>query len=92
MRNMCNDLVEQFIKICGEINFPVSQEKTEWATQVIVFLGMLLNTVTQTISILMDKHEKATNLLKYALKKQTVTVLKIQQSAGWNIMSTQSLD
>ena len=47
-----NDFVNQFLQICEEINFPVALEKTFWATQIIIFLGMILNTITQTILIL----------------------------------------
>ena len=47
----CNYLVTRFLDLCDEINLPVpSVDKMQWATQIIVFLAMLLNTITQTCS------------------------------------------
>ena len=61
---LCNQRVGIFLDICKEINFPVSMEKTEWATRFIIFLGMLLDTVNQTISIPVGKRDKALGLLE----------------------------
>ena len=56
---------------------------------IIVFLGILLNTVTQTISILIEKRHKALKLLNEVIKSRTVTVLKLQQLTGLlNFLST----
>ena len=41
--------------MCGMINFPIVLEKTCFATQIIDFLGMLLNTRTQTVAIPAEK-------------------------------------
>ena len=43
---------------------------------------MLLNTITQTISIRLDKHQKALKLLECFLERKRVTVRKVQQLAG----------
>ena len=69
--------------ICSTINLTIAEEKTVWATQIIIFLGMLLNSRTQTISIPEDKRRKAIRLLTDMLDaKKKTTVLKIQQLAG----------
>ena len=47
LQTYCNQLVEKFLEICSMIKFPVAMEKTVWATQDIIFLGMLLNSVIQ---------------------------------------------
>ena len=39
----CNDLVRQFIRICKNIGVPVAMDKTEWGTNSLTFLGILLN-------------------------------------------------
>ena len=39
----CNLMVKIFLKVCKEINCPVSLEKTEWALELMVFLGILLD-------------------------------------------------
>ena len=77
MELYCNNLVEQFLKLCNEVNFPGSLEKTEWVTQLIIFLGMLLNTITQTVSIPVDKRDKALKLLNIILNKKRVTILQV---------------
>ena len=80
----CDNLVRKFLDICGHINFPIFIAKTCWSTQVIVFIGMLFNTVSQTISIPIEKRDKALMLLGSMLqaKKSKVTILKIQQLIG----------
>ena len=40
---LCNNLVSQFLEICQQISFPVSLEKTEWASLRVEFLGMLID-------------------------------------------------
>ena len=37
---LCNGQVEEFMRICKEINFLIAPEKTEWVMTVIVFLGI----------------------------------------------------
>ena len=55
----CNYQVEQFLEICQRIGFPVALGKTCWATDLIGFLGMLLDTKNQRILIPHEKIEKA---------------------------------
>ena len=50
--------------------------------QIIVFLGMLLNTKTQTVSIPVDKRDKALKILISLLDATKATVLKLQQLTG----------
>ena len=82
LTSKCNELVELFLDICKQINFPLSLEKTEWANSVMVFLGMLLNTVLQTISIPVDKVAKAMDLIVDILSHRKTTVKKIQSLTG----------
>ena len=42
-RDSCNRLVQQFVILCSKIGCPLSKEKTEWATQQMTFLGILLD-------------------------------------------------
>ena len=50
--NLCNDLVNQFIAICDEIRLLIAIDKTEWATELITFLGVMLDTRRQLILFL----------------------------------------
>ena len=79
---LCNGQINQFLDICQEINFPIAPEKTEWVTTVIVFLGFLINTVTQTISIPLDKRMKALEQLEEILLVKKMTIKKLQKMTG----------
>ena len=36
---LCNLMIEQFLKLCSDLNLPVAEEKTEWGSTLIIFLG-----------------------------------------------------
>ena len=72
--NICGKMMKVFMTICGHIGCPISEEKTEWPTPILTFLGTLLNGITLTISIPQEKVDKAVYLLKYAIDKKKVTV------------------
>ena len=84
IRNECNEQVQVFLNVCKDIQFPVSLEKTHWGAQVIIFLGLLLDTIEQEIGIPMEKIRKARNLIEYFLNKKNhkATVLQTQQLCG----------
>ena len=67
----CNNQVKLFMKICEEIQFPVALDKTCWATTIITFLEMLLNTVTQTVSIPQNKISKAIDQIQAIVQKKS---------------------
>ena len=78
----CNRMVRIFIRICEEIGCPLSFDKTEWASTKVIFLGLLINGVTYTVSIPVEKREKALSLLEYASNKKKVTIKFVQRLAG----------
>ena len=82
---ICNVQVEVFLDICDSICFPVSLEKTFWATQLLTFLGLLIDTVNRRISIPVDKLEKGIQMLDYVLNKKNkkLTLLFLQQLTGF---------
>ena len=57
-------------------------EKMEWGTTLIVFLGILLNGRSYTLSIPMEKRNKAVQLIQTAISKRKVTVHFIQKLTG----------
>ena len=75
-------MVRHFLDFCKDIHCPVSMDKTEMATSLISFLGVLLNGKTFTLSIPIDKKLKAKNLLLWAIQKRKVTVHFIQKLTG----------
>ena len=60
----CDHLVSTFLELCRRIGCPVAEEKTEWRMTRIIFLGILLDGTSHTLSIPNDKRRKAVNLLK----------------------------
>lgn len=82
LANNCDWQVTIFLNICDEINFPVSRDKTEWSTQEIVFLGLLLNTILQTVSIPEQKRDKALDAIDRVIRSKKVKVLDMQKLTG----------
>lgn len=82
MSALCNEQVQYFIDLCDRIRFLVSMEKTVWATQIIVFLGILINTITQTLALLQDKVTKAKEMIDEVLRAKKVTVHELQKLTG----------
>lgn len=80
--DFCNKCLEIFLDICEFINFPVSKDKTVHATQIIVFLGVVLNAITQTISIPEEKRTRALGEIDAVMTARKITVLKMQQLTG----------
>ena len=82
LKMLCNSQITEFLQTCDTINFPVSLEKTFWANTQIVFLGLLINTRTCTVSIPIEKVKKALKLVSYFLCKKKATLTEIQQLCG----------
>ena len=82
---LCNMQIRAFIEICEEIGMPVNLDKTFWGTTVLVFLGLLINTRAQTVSIPVSKIEKALDLIDRVLnnKSKKVTLHQLQQICGF---------
>ena len=85
LKAMCNNQVKTFLHICEMIRFPVSMEKTFWATTSLTFLGMLIDTVKQCVAIPVDKIERAINLISTVLNKESkkVTLNQLQKICGF---------
>ena len=79
---LCNLLVKCFMDTCAEIGIPVAAEKTVWATQLIVFFGILLDDKNLRLTIPEEKRIKAVNQIGKLICKRKATVLELQQVAG----------
>ena len=82
IKAMCDGQVEIFIKLCDEINFPIAPEKMVWGTTIIVFFRHPYQHPYQTISIPMEKRERALDQLQAVLNARTVMVLQLQKFTG----------
>ena len=80
---ICNFLINSFLSLCGELNLPVAIEKTEWASTLIVFLGILLDGEWLLLSIPLEKQEKALRMLNDLTGKKRVTVKQLQVLTGY---------
>ena len=69
LKECCNFQVNSFIEFCKEINFPVAIEKTVWAEQIIVFLGLLIDNINQVICVPADKVVKARDMINASVEK-----------------------
>ena len=78
----CNDQMHTFLSICRAIGFPVSMEKTYWASQNIVFLGIMMDTRTQKVYLALEKIEKAKSLIYKLITKKKGEILEIQRLCG----------
>lgn len=58
-RVICNLDLGKLFEICHRINFPVAYEKTCWASPIVKFLGLLLNSIRRVIMVPEDKKVKA---------------------------------
>ena len=74
MRVACNQQIRTFLNVCADIGFPVSDEKTVWATGRLTFLGLLIDTLRQLVCIPEDKIVKIEKLLCYFLSKHSKKV------------------
>ena len=82
---LCNRQINTFLEVCDKVKFPVSMEKTFWATTKLSFLGLLLDTVQQLICIPIEKIQKAKNMIDMALSKKNskITLHQLQQITGF---------
>ena len=78
----CNSMVRNFLAMCRYIGCPIAEEKTEWAENMVVFLGILLNGKTWTLSLPAEKVFKAQEILNWAIDKKCVTIHFVQRITG----------
>ena len=76
-------MISSFINLCGDLKVPISIEKTEWASEIIVFLGILLNGKDFSLGIPINKRERVIELLQEMLQSRKTTVKKLQQLCGF---------
>ena len=79
----CNALVRSFLRLCNSIQVPVAQEKTEWASRSVVFLGVLLDGWNLILSIPEEKRLKALGMLQSFSDGKKVKVKELQELTGY---------
>ena len=79
---LCNSQIDTFLAVCEQIKFPVSMEKTYWASSKLTFLGLLIDAVNQLICLPTEKIDKAENLINKVIQSKKSTVHEIQKLCG----------
>ena len=79
----CNHLVSTFISVCNRIGLQVAEEKMEWATPRLIFLGVLMIGDRFLFSIPEDKQLRAVNMTRLMIDKKKVTIYELQQYTGF---------
>ena len=85
LKLLCNNQVKEFLQVCELIAFPVSMDKTFWATSKLTFLGLLIDTINQCVCIPIDKVTKAVTLIENVLDKKNkkITLNQLQKICGF---------
>ena len=81
-QEICDGRIQVFLDICGQIKFPVAMEKTKWSDTLINFLGFLIDTIRQRVSVPADKIAKVQELVQQILHSKSVMVKSIQKLCG----------
>ena len=79
---LCNEMVNCFIQICEELNCPLLVEKTEWAIEIIIFLGVLLDSRRRILAIPEEKRQKALYAIDIMIEQKKFTVKQVQCLTG----------
>ena len=82
IKAVCNERIQVFLDICSEICFPVSLEKTFWATTLLSFLGLLIDTIRRMVFIPMEKITRAIEQIEDLLNHRSATVKQLQRLTG----------
>ena len=79
----CNALTKSFIDLCGKLGVPIAEEKTEWASDKTIFLGILVDGKAHILSIPEEKRIRAINMIEYFQDRRKATVKEMQRLAGY---------
>lgn len=78
----CEEMLSTFLQLCKDIGCPISDDKTKWGVELMVFLRMLLDGKCHIIMVPADKVTKATNYLCFFIENRKVIVKFVQQLTG----------
>ena len=67
-QELCDQMVREFLDICEQVHCPVSAEKTEWSSNLMILLGILLDGVNHCLAIPQDKRMKAIIMIQTVQK------------------------
>ena len=81
----CNQQIREFLSLCDQLGVLIASDKMVWASEFIVFLGILLDGHSFILRILMEKRMKAVKMIHNILdrKKSKATVKELQELCGY---------
>ena len=77
-----NGMLDTFLNICKEIEYPVALEKTEWANTWVIFLGMLMEGQHHCLIVPEEKKRKGLNVINNFIDARKTTVKNLQVLTG----------
>ena len=85
IKALCNKQVKLFMDICSQICFPINLDKTFLADTQTVFLGFLIDTIHQIVSIPCEKISRGVNMIQYTLDKKNkkIRIKQIEKICGF---------
>ena len=85
MLHKCNYMITQFLQLCEELGVPVSMDKTEWASDLMIFLGILLDGNNLVLALPAEKRRRAIEMLEIFVDKsrEKATVKQLQKLCGF---------
>jgi hypothetical protein len=81
-KNVYNQSLKTFLKICNTLGVPIKEEKTVYAQTIMTFLGIELDTIAMEARLSLDKVLKIKNSLSEMRMRRKVTLRELQSLIG----------
>ena len=78
----CQEVFECLLQLLNNLGFEINQKKAVPPTQQLVFLGILIDTISQTLSLPEDKLVKLRSVVKEFLQRHKSSKRQLQSLAG----------
>ena len=84
----CHENVQETVRFLGDLGFPIHNEKSVLIpSQVLTFLGFVLNSVTMTVQLTDSRKQKLKNACLNLVNKETCTVQNVAEVIGLIVSS-----
>lgn len=84
----CHENVQETVRLLGDLGFPIHNEKSVLIpSQVLTFLGFVLNSVTMTVQLTDSRKQKLKNACLNLVNKETCTVQNVAEVIGLIVSS-----
>ena len=80
--NGCSTLMNTFMNVCDELGVPIAENKTVGPSNIITFLGFIIDTVLMMVRIPEEKLQKLRHLLQLLLYKKKVSLKDLESLTG----------